>query len=237
MANTYSVYCDESSHLEHDSQKAMVLGAVWCPTDSRYEIAQRINEIKSRHNIPNHFEIKWTKISPAKVGFYLDVVDYFFDNDDLGFRGLVIPDKTKLDHKRFGNSHDDWYYRMYFVLLKAILDNTNLYKIFLDIKDTGGGTKINALREVLSNKMYDFDRHIIQQIQLVRSNEVIILQICDLLIGAVMAENRGTQVSAAKQEIINRIKSRSKYSLKMSTLYKEQKFNLFVWRSQDEESL
>jgi hypothetical protein len=31
MIPTFNVYCDESCHLEHDRQQAMVLGAVWCP--------------------------------------------------------------------------------------------------------------------------------------------------------------------------------------------------------------
>jgi len=213
----------------------MVLGAVWCATDSRYEVTERINEIKGRHGLPSTFEIKWTKISPAKVNFYLDLVDYFFDNDDLNFRGLVVADKSELDHTRYDNSHDDWYYKMYFNLLKVILDNTNNYKIYLDIKDTGGGRKIDALHEVLSNQMYDFDRRVIQQIQLVRSHEISILQICDLLIGAVMAENRGSELSDAKRMVIDKVKHRSGYSLTKRTLYKEQKFNLFVWHGRDEE--
>ena len=33
MSETFNIYCDESCHLENDGQKAMVLGAVWCPLD------------------------------------------------------------------------------------------------------------------------------------------------------------------------------------------------------------
>ena len=33
MSTTYNVYCDESCHLENDGQKAMVLGAIWCPLE------------------------------------------------------------------------------------------------------------------------------------------------------------------------------------------------------------
>ena len=35
MNNLYNIYCDESCHLEHDRQKAMVLGGIWCPYDKR----------------------------------------------------------------------------------------------------------------------------------------------------------------------------------------------------------
>jgi len=237
MANTYSVYCDESSHLENDGQNAMVLGAVWCESESRHEVVERINEIKAKHGLPTSFEIKWTKVSPSKIDFYLDVINYFFDNDDLHFRGLIIPNKAELDHEKFNHTHDDWYYKMYFVLLKAILDNASFYKVFLDIKDTNGGAKIKSLQDVLSNQMYDFDRRVIKQIQLVRSHEVLVLQVCDLLIGALMAENRDTEVSAAKQQIIDKIKHRSGYSLRKRTLYTEKKFNLFVWHGQSDEAI
>ena len=57
MTTEYNVYCDESCHLENDGQKAMVLGAVWCPKDKRLEIAQRIREIKQRHGLGRDFEI------------------------------------------------------------------------------------------------------------------------------------------------------------------------------------
>ena len=51
MSETYNLYCDESCHLENDGQQAMVLGAVWCPSDKRREIADRIREIKIKHGL------------------------------------------------------------------------------------------------------------------------------------------------------------------------------------------
>lgn len=75
MTLTYSVFCDESCHLEKDRQPAMVLGAVWCPTDKVREISVRIREIKTRHSLNAGLEIKWGKVSPAQKQFYLDVLD------------------------------------------------------------------------------------------------------------------------------------------------------------------
>ena len=46
MSTTYNVYCDESCHLENDRQKAMVLGALWCPMEKVREIADNIRGIK-----------------------------------------------------------------------------------------------------------------------------------------------------------------------------------------------
>src|SRR5205085_10298555 len=90
----YNAYCDESGHLEHDHLPVMVLGALWCPTSVSREVAVRIREIKAKHGLSPALEVKWTKVSPAKAQLYLDLVDYFFDDDDLSFRALVVPDKS-----------------------------------------------------------------------------------------------------------------------------------------------
>src|SRR5437016_6228991 len=117
MTALFNIYCDESCHLENDSVQSMVLGAVWCPIGQVRAAARRIREIKAAHKLPRHFEVKWTKVSPGQQAFFLDLVNAFFDDEHLHFRGLLIPDKKKLDHARFGQSHDDWYYKMCFRLL------------------------------------------------------------------------------------------------------------------------
>ena len=82
MSQVFNIYCDESNHLENDHRAVMVLGAVWCPLEKSREIAVHIREIKQKHGIKPDFEVKWTKVSPAKKQFYLDLVDYFFDERD-----------------------------------------------------------------------------------------------------------------------------------------------------------
>lgn len=131
----YNVYCDETCHLENDGVNDMVLGAVWCPQNKLKEINQRIKEIKIRNGVSKQMELKWTKISPAKVEMYMDVINYFFDDDDLHFRAIVIPDKSKLDHEKFGQTHDEWYYKMYFDMLKVIFTPNDNYEVYIDIKD------------------------------------------------------------------------------------------------------
>jgi len=104
--------------------------------------------------------------------------------------------------------------------------------VYLDIKDTRGGKKVKKLRDILSNNMYDFDGDIVQRIQQVHSHEVDVLQLSDILIGALQFLNRQDVRSEAKQKIVERIKQRSGYDLKRSTLLREEKMNLFYWRGQ-----
>jgi len=209
----------------------MVLGATWCPLNKRVEIFQRIKEIKQKHGLASDFEIKWNKVSSSKTEFYLDIVNYFFDDDDLHFRGLIVPNKTTLDHTAFNQDHDSFYYKMYFDMLKVILDPNSAYNIYIDRKDTRSKQKVQKLEDVLRSSQYDFSKQIVKKVQQVVSNEVAAIQLTDLLTGALSYLHRGLTTSSAKLEIINKIRDRSGYSLIRSTLYLEMKFNLFIWRS------
>lgn len=235
-ASVVNIYCDESGHLENDGIATMVLGAVWCPASRAREIATRLREIRAKHGIGSLAELKWVRVSPSKLDFFLELVDYFFDDDDLHFRALVVPDKTRLRHSDFGQDHDTWYFKMYFELLKVLIGPDARYRIYLDIKDTRSAIKVEKLHEVLSSNFYDFDRQVIERLQSVRSHEVQPLQLADLLTGAVGYANRGLASSAAKHRLVERIKERSRYSLTRSTLLREDKFNVFVWRPRDVEN-
>lgn len=229
--NEFNIYCDESCHLENDKEKAMILGAVWCLKEDKHALFERIKEIKKKHKLDSNFEIKWNKISKSKIDFYKEIVNFFFDNDKIRFRALIVPDKSMLNHEKFGQTHDEFYYKMYFDLLKIIVTPKRKYNIYLDLKDTQGYEKVNTLREVISNQNYDFSKSLINRIQEVRSEEVSLIQITDLLIGALSYINRDLNSSKSKLELIDLIKKRSGYSLIRSTLPSENKFNVFVWRS------
>lgn len=235
----YNFYCDESCHLEHDNSNVMVLGGVWCPKEKRHQINGRIKEIKIRNNVPVQAELKWTKISPSKIQVYIDLMEYFFDETDLHFRGLLIPDKKKLNHQMFNQTHDEWYYKMYFSMLKAMLVPTDTYNIFIDIKDTHSAERAKKLWSVISNSMYDFSKRIIKQVKPIRSDEVQIMQITDVLIGAFGYNNRvfddSEKRSVVKRRIIELIQKRSGYTLQKSTLLREDKLNLFVWKSRNDQ--
>jgi len=234
MPEIFNIYCDESCHLEHDRQQVMVLGAVWCPLAKSREIAVRLREIKQKHGLSPYFEAKWTKVSPAKTQLYLDLVDYFFDDDDLHFRSLIVPDKSKLCHDAFpGQDHDGWYYKMYFDMLKVIFRPDARYRIYLDIKDTRGAQKVAELHEVLCNDRYDFSKQVIERLQLVHSHEIEQLQLADLLIGAVSYLNRGLHGNSGKMSIIERMKKRTGYDLTRSTLLREEKMNIFRWQASE----
>jgi hypothetical protein len=228
MSQIYNIYCDESCHLEHDGQPLMTLGAIWCPLEKTHEIALRLREIKRKHNIASDYEIKWEKVSPGKLDFYIDVVDYFFDSDNLHFRAYVA-NKQGLRHAEFSQTHDDWYFKMYFHMLSFLFDPECIYRIYLDIKDSRSAAKTGKLHEILCNNMHDFEKRIIDRVQTVHSRDVAQMQLADLLIGAVGYANRRLTSSTAKLAIVERMRHRSRYTLLTNTLMRAQKVNIFHW--------
>jgi hypothetical protein len=226
----YNLYCDESCHLEHDNSNVMVLGALILPKVKKDEISRNILGIKNRYGLKPHTEVKWTKASPAKANLYIDLVDYFFFDDDLRFR-VLIADKRNLSHLSFRQTHNDWYYKMYFQMLNMLFDPADTYYVYIDIKDTHSAERAKKLWDICSNSHYDFDHKSIKRIQPIRSDEVQMMQITDILNGAVCRINR-TDVDAprgAKQQIIEQIRNKSGLKLTQSTTYGARKFNVFCW--------
>ena len=197
-----NVYCDESCHLPNDRCTAMSLGAIWVPKEEVRRTALDIRRIKRSFGLSPSFEIKWTKVSQAKIEFYESLINYFFDESSLHFRVIVIPDKRILRHEEFDQTHDDWYYKMYFRLLKVLISPEDRYSIYLDIKDTCSSLKVARLHSVLCNSVYDFSGDIIQKIQTVRSNEVEQIQLTDLLTGLFSYYHRGLKTNSAKLRLI-----------------------------------
>jgi hypothetical protein len=234
MSKIFNIYCDESCHLESSvltsENRFMVLGGIGCSVDSKEEISERIKQIKKENDIGLYAEMKWTKISQKKLRAYKNLINYFFDCDSLFFRAIVI-NKEQLDHKKHNHTHDEFYYKMYWLMLAWFIEPSNQYHIYLDIKDTQGVNKTKKLQEVLCNSSYDFKREIIERIQEVRSHEIILMQIVDLLIGAISYANRYPKggTSQAKNELVTLIRERSGVSLQRSTLLGARKFNIFCW--------
>ena len=77
----FNIHCDESCHLEHDGVPVMAWGAVYCQADGSRAIAEAVRALKANHGLAHDFKAKWTKVSPAKVHFYLALVDLFLDGN------------------------------------------------------------------------------------------------------------------------------------------------------------
>lgn len=217
MSKTYNIYCDESCHLENDHKRFMFLGALTSGINELKFHNQNIKELKSKHNF--YGEIKWSNVSKSKFNFYLDLIDYFFYSN-LHFRCIGI-DKSKIRNDDFGQTYDDFYYKMYYSLLNHKIDSQSTYNVYLDIKDSLSAYKVQKLKEILNIKYGVF-----RNIQNIRSHESLLIQLSDFLMGAVSyMNNDSNQLNLTKVHLIKKIETLATINLN-STNYSD-KFNLF----------
>lgn len=224
------LYCDESCHLPNDNSDVMVLGGIECNHDELQRIKAKIRKIKMKYGLGERFELKWTKVSKNLLPMYKELIDLFFEENDLNFRGLIAKGKNELDHNAYNNGdYDEWYYKMYYYLLDGFLEPKEKYRIFIDVKDTNGVPRIKKLHEVLCNNRYDFKKEVIKDIQQVSSERNDLLQLADLFIGSLGYYNRGLNVREnAKLEIVQYIITKSDGKF-LGTKRAELKFNTFYW--------
>lgn len=218
MNKTFNLYCDESCHLENDHQSFMMMAYIYSPYNQVRNHIEQIREIQRKHDCFS--EIKWSKVSKAKYELYADLVDYFFSSD-LQFRAVVIQ-KSQIDNTKRGQTFDDFYERMYFQLIYHKLDAESCYNIFVDIKDTHSGERLSRLKDILK-----IEYSSIRTVQAIRSHESVLLQLADLLMGALSYYKRGFNKVIAKNKLIDKIKHNSGLSLDNGTSRQQEKFNLF----------
>lgn len=225
-----NIYCDESTHLENDKYPYLVIGAIKCNYYKRKEILEDIRKIKTKHNINSSLEFKWNKVSNNKIAFYKDLIIYFFSSPSLSFRAVIVP-KSNLNNILYNQTYDDFYYKVYYALLKRALIPTCDNYVYIDIKDTKSSLKVKKLHNILSNSIYDFNYEYIKRIQIINSKESELIQLADLLIGAINYYNRGLHLqkdrSLSKAIIVDQIIKLSKTKLNQTSYLSSDKFNLF----------
>lgn len=229
----YNIYCDESCHLVSNDSKYMLIGAVYCPKYKVKKVNEYIEHLKENYNISNKIELKWNKIDKKTEKLYLDIINYFFNNDDLKFRVIVI-DKTKLDHEKYNQTENEFYHKAYYEMLKYIIIPGNSYNIYPDIKDTNSYYYHQVMLDYLRIKMQDTNKKTIKKVQPIRSYEAPILQINDILIGALSYHYRNLSKNSVKLNIISEIKKLYQNDLNETSYCSNTKFNIFIWRSRDD---
>jgi hypothetical protein len=217
MNKTFNIYCDESCHIENDHKPFMFLGKVSAAYNQVKLHTENIQELKKKHHF--YAEIKWTSVSKSKLRFYEELIDYFFSTD-LQFRAIGV-EKAKINNGAFNQSYDDFYYKMYYYLLNHNLNSLYNYNVYLDIKDTLSSIKVNKLKEVLNTKFGVF-----RNLQNIRSHESLLLQLTDLIMGAISYYHNDTaKANPAKLKLIEKIKHHSGIELDKTNY--SNKLNLF----------
>lgn len=227
------LYCDESRHLPHDREPFLLLGLVSCPAERAHDFNTALTALWKAHGLPPHFEAKWTKVSPARLDFYRAVLGWFIETEGVAFRALMLPDKQRLYAALPEESRDFLYYRLYYQFLRAAVEPENRYRAFLDLKDTRGREKIAELEKRLAADADSADA--IQSLQHIRSHEVRLSQVTDLLLGAVGFARRPTaeNESPAKRALVDFLAEKLGHPLTADSPPGASKAILATWHDPD----
>lgn len=224
------LYCDESRQdlfnnpdaIQSDN-RYVCIGGIWIEKSCRENLKNEIKELQRKHN--TYGEIKWKNVSNSKYTFYQALVDLFFRIDNsVRFRCLVV-DASKVDLRTYHNSDAELgFYKFYYQLINNWISYPNNYYIFMDFKKNRRNNRINELKIVLNNSHYS---PIVKNIQAINSKESLVLQLEDVIMGAVGYKYNflDTGKSIPKSNLVKYIEKIN--GSIVATPLSETKFNIF----------
>ena len=229
----YNVYCDETNHLKINKGEYMAIGAIYLPKSRVKKVNRYLRDLKSKYGLKDNQELKWNLIKNSSIDLYLDIVKYFFNGEnDIKFRAILI-NKDLIDNETYNQTDDDFYYKMYYTMLKYLITPDNSYNIYPDIKDTDSYFRHQQVLEFSRIKQKDLNGKTLKKIQPIKSFEAPLMQLTDIMIGALVYYNNYPEnKNKNKEKVINEIISDVK--INNTTPYNNTKFNLLYWRSKDD---
>lgn len=222
----YRIYWDETCHLPADQMEIMWFWAILIKEDMIEKYKWEILEIKKKYHAM--WELKSSRIWKQKYNFYTEIIDWFFLRENISFRSVIVTDKKILNHWLFNEwCPSTFYFKMYYYLLDALISKANSYKILLDIQNTRSWKKINHLKNILRNRIWDEKWLIIQHVEQVHSDESPFSQLADFFLWLVAYKHRWLKSSIIKLNLIKYIEEKSGWDLLKQTTLSECKFNRF----------
>jgi hypothetical protein len=232
------ISCDESGT---DGARYYGFGSLWMSWDRRGDFLSDLRDIGAKNGIhglgedEGAHEFKWSKVKPQKLAFYTAVIDYFFARRWLSFHALVVQRATvsREFHRDFDEAR-----RKHFTMLLG----DNIKRV---ARKHPGRTEFRAWVDPIASRYQKADEavevignNIIRKLNsnspptlkvtTRTSHGTPSIQLCDLLLGAVMAAWQGKVESGGKLAVMKCIAKHLDWSdLKADTHVAEPKFN--VW--------
>lgn len=178
----YEIYCDEScweALCDKDSHLYAANGGAWITSEKRQEVKAYISDLKKKYGL--HGEMKWNCICPKSVEMHKELVNFFFDDEQIRFRAICIK-AAEVNHERFNAGNGELgFYKFYFQLIHHWMLMGNSYQVFVDYKTNGYQRRVKELGAILNNA----STAELTQIQALPSEESVLIQLANVLTGAV----------------------------------------------------
>lgn len=228
------ISCDESGV---DGSPYYGFGTLWMKWQRRGEFYALVRALRERHGY-NH-EIKWKNVSARFLPFYRDLVDLFFEETWLCFHCIVVRKATV--KKELHDGSIDLARRKHFTMLltnkikrslKANPHREQTFRIWVD-PIASSYKKADEAVEVIANnvlrKVFG-ERRPVDKVITCDSRERESIQLCDLLLGAVVGAWRQDATASAKVALSGHIAEHLGWTdLHADTLTTERKFNIWYF--------
>lgn len=239
-ARPWLVACDESG--THGA-RYYGFGTLWLPWDRRGDLVRDLEALGERHGMPLHtadgvrHEFKWNKVKEQRLDFYKAAVDYFFERPWLSFHCLVVC-RAYVDRSLHASM--DEARRKHFVMLlankirRALKKNParRQFSIWVD-PIASAYKKADEAVEVITGRVVNKsggDPRPDIRVTTRDSHDVRAIQLCDLLLGAVMAPWQETAEAAGKVALQRHVAHHLGWrDLRADTFETSTKFNIWLF--------
>ncbi|MEW6717259.1 MAG: DUF3800 domain-containing protein [Chloroflexota bacterium] len=222
----YNLYCDESSI---SSARYMLIGGLWVPWETEATLKAMLSAVRATRKL--RAEMKWTKVSHKMLPAYRDFVDMFFSEDTLSFKCIVL-DTHVLDHQTYHRGDKELgFYKFYFQVVSRNLLAGNLYWLYTDERKNRKPYRLEVLKLTV-NRWWNKQAGVqpLRAVEPRRSHDEDILQLADILLGAIAYAWNGRRNSPAKLALIEHIAHRLGWpTLRLATRPTAPKVNIWKW--------
>lgn len=197
----YIVYCDESRHDASEQNVFMAIGGLWVPAEAKPNLTRQLRVLMRGAEL--NAEVKWSKVSRKRLEAYKRIVDFFFLQEAICFRVIVV-EQNRLDFDKFHSGDRELgFYKFYYEMLVKWLLPGNEYVILLDFQKNKGAQRYTTLRTILERSLRG--KGWLKDLTVIDSSESPLAQLADLLTGAVAADWCGIAEGTAKKELAQHI--------------------------------
>lgn len=236
---TINIYCDESRY-SNPFEQYFLIGCLSLPRDKKPEVDARLKAVRRKFGFMP--ELKWSNVTSAKLPYLNELLGVFFSSE-LEFRAIIVDkSKLKLSPRKLPTEHT--FYKFYYLLLRGLMTAGRDYYVFVDQRNKSEARSLGELEGYLRGHLHKVnleaksaaedntvDPRYLRQLQEVSSDQVILIQLLDLLMGAVGYYWNGFRGSDAKVKLIEEILARlGREDLKFSSRLYDKKWNQFVWQ-------
>lgn len=229
------VSCDESG--THGA-RYYGFGSLWMGWRRRGVFSGAIQKLREEHGFSD--ELKWNKANSKKYhSFFLDVIDYFFREPSLAFHCIVV--RKGMVRKDLHGGDLDLARRKHFTMLltdkvrkciKAQPFREHTFRFWVD-PIASRYDKADEVVEVITHRVLAKALGAVRPVDKVitrTSHDTPSIQLCDLLLGAVLDAWQGNASSPSKIAVSKHIASYLGWSsLRADTLPIERKFNIWYF--------